>query len=411
MLTPLPLGLGLRYVRARQHQYFVSFISWVSLAGVCLGVAALIAVLSVMNGFESELRTRLLSLTAHATVAGPAEDAALAALAARARAMPGVVTARPYAEVQGLLSNGPLLAGSALRGIRAADYDRESVLRRSMREGGLDALVPGSRRVVLGRVLAAELQARPGDTVNLLLLRTGAAGELAPRIGAFEVAGVFEVGLADHDSAMAFAAIDDVVALGGGQTPAGVQLYFDQPFAAPRLAPAVARALGAAKFSDWTTEHAAYFRAIRIEKTMMAVLLLLIVSVAAFNIIASLMMVVNEKRNDIAILRTLGLSRGGIVWTFLTQGTVIGWVGTAAGVALGVVLAVNAGDIAATLEGWFGFELFDPSVYYITRVPSELHGVDVALTAGAAFLLTLAATLYPARQAAATEPAEALRYE
>lgn len=411
MLTPLPLGLGLRYVRARQHQYFVSFISWVSLAGVTLGVAALIAILSVMNGFEGELRTRLLSLTAHATVQGPAEPGALSVLAARAQAVPGVVTARPYVEVQGLLSNGSLLAGSALRGIRPADYGADSALGQAMREGGLDSLVPGSRGIVLGRVLAAELQVSRGDTVTLLLLRTGEAGELAPRIGAFVVTGIFEVGLADHDSAMAFATIEDVVALAGATAPAGVQLYFADPFSAARLGPSVAAALGAARSSDWTVEHAAYFRAIRIEKTMMAVILLLIVSVAAFNIVASLVMVVNEKRNDIAILRTLGLSRGGVVWTFLTQGTVIGWSGTAAGVLLGVVLALRAGDIAAVLERWFGFQVFDPDVYYITRIPSELHAVDVALVAGAALLLTLAATVYPARQAAATEPAEALRYE
>src|SRR5262245_50854720 len=294
MLTPLPLGLGLRYVRARQHQFFVSFISWVSLGGVCLGVAALIAILSVMNGFEGELRTRLLSLTAHATVAGPADDAALTALAAGARAVPGVVAARPYVEVQGLLSNGPLLSGTVLRGIRPADYGADSMLRRSLREGGLDGLLPGGQRIVLGRVLARQLAVVPGDHVNLLLLRTGEAGELAPRIAAFEVAGIFEVGLADHDSAMAFAAIDDVVAFAGDAVPAGVQLYFADPFEAPRLAPAVARSLGGAKASDWTTEHAAYFRAIRIEKTAVAVILLLIVSVAAFNIVASLVMVVNE---------------------------------------------------------------------------------------------------------------------
>lgn len=411
MLTPLPLGLGLRYVRARQHQFFVSFISWVSLLGVCLGVAALIAILSVMNGFETETRTRLLSLTAHATVAARAEESSLVALAGRARSAPGVVAARPYVEIQGLLSNGSLLAGSVLRGIRPADYGAETALRRGMREGRLDALVPGSRRIVLGRVLAAQLRAETGDTVNFLLLRTGDAGELAPRIAAFEVAGIFEVGLADHDSAMAFATIEDVVALAGAAAPAGVQLYFADPFAAPRLTPGIASALGVAKHSDWSTEHAAFFRAIRIEKTMMAVLLLLIVSVAAFNIVASLVMVVNEKRNDIAILRTLGLSRAGIVATFLTQGTVIGWGGTAAGVALGVLLALNAAGVVAAVERLFGFRMFDPDVYYITEMPSELHGVDVALIAGAAFLLTLAATIYPARRAAATEPAEALRYE
>jgi lipoprotein-releasing system permease protein len=190
-----------------------------------------------------------------------------------------------------------------------------------------------------------------------------------------------------------------------------VRLFFADPFDAPRLGAAVAARLGAASVSDWTTEHAAYFRAIRLEKTMMTVILLLIVSVAAFNIIASLVMVVAGKRNDIAILRTMGLSRGSVVWTFIVQGTVIGWIGTLAGVGLGIVLALNAGDITPALERWFGFEIFDPEVYYITRIPSELRTMDVLLVAATALALTLLATIYPARRAAATEPAEALRYE
>ena len=411
MLTPLPLGLGLRYVRSRQHQFFVSFISWVSLLGVCLGVAALITILSVMNGFEAELRNRLLALSAHATLPAPAEVGQLVALGARARAEPGVVKALPFIEVQGLASASPQLAPVALRGIEAADYGAKDPLRAAIRDGSLDALIAGSHRIALGRALAAELQVGVGDTISVLLPRAGADGGLEPRIGAFEVGAIFEIGLADHDALMGFAALADVAELAGASAPAGVQLFFADPFDAPRLAPAVASSLGTGAARDWTIEHAAYFRAIRIEKTMMTVILLLIVSVAAFNIVASLVMVVAEKRSDIAILRTMGLSRAAVVGTFIVQGTVIGWLGTGAGVALGVVLALYAGDITPVLERLFGFQVFDASVYYITRIPSELRAADVMLVAGAALALTLAATIYPARRAAATEPAEALRYE
>ena len=411
MLTPLPLGLGLRYVRARQHQYFVSFISWVSLAGICLGVAALIAILSVMNGFEGELRSRLLSLSAHATLPAPADPAALRDLAARARGQPGVDRVEPFVEVQGLLSHGATLAGTVLRGIDARDQAEGGALEGAMVEGRVTDLVAGSLRVALGRALAFQLQAGQGDDVGLLLLRAGADGALDPKIGAFTVSGSFEVGLADHDVTLAFASLEDVAALAGPAASAGVRVFYADPFDAPRRTPLLAAALGTATGTDWTVEHAAYFRAIRLEKTMMTVILLLIVAVAAFNVVASLVMVVSEKRNDIAILRTLGLSRGGVIATFIVQGTIIGWVGALAGIGLGILLALNAGDIVHVLEQWFGFELFDPAVYYISRIPSELRSSDVALVSVTAFALTLLATIYPARRAAATEPADALRYE
>ncbi len=411
MLTPLPLGLGLRYVRARQHQYFVSFISWVSLAGVCLGVAALITILAVMNGFEGELRARLLALAAHATVPAAATPSELEALAARARRAPGVARAEPFVEVQGLLTHGALLAGAAIRGIDPADHGPASALAAGMRQGSLASLAPDSRRIALGRALALQLGAAVGDAVTLLLLSTGADGELLPRIAAFEVAGLFEMGLADHDAGLAFTSLADLAGFAGAAAPAGLHLWFDDPFDAPRLAPAAAAALGTGPARDWTVEHAAYFRAIRLEKTMMTIILLLIVSVAAFNIVSSLVMVVTDKRNDIAILRTLGFSRGGVVGAFVVQGTVIGWVGALAGVLLGVLLAQNVDVVAAALERAFRFEIFDRDVYYITRIPSELRIADVLLVSVSAMALTLLATIYPARRAAATEPAEALRYE
>jgi lipoprotein-releasing system permease protein len=364
-----------------------------------------------MNGFEGELRTRLLALAAHATLPAPADPAALRSLAARARAEAGVAHAEPFVEVQGLLSKGPTLAGVALRGIDPADHGPGSPLAAAMRSGTVSDLAPGSGHVALGRALAFQVQAAPGDHVGLLLLRSGADGGLAPRIGGFDVSGEFEIGLADHDATLAFASLEDVASLAGPSASAGVRVFYSDPFDAPRRTPALAAALGTGAGSDWTVEHAAYFRAIRLEKTMMTVILLLIVSVAAFNIIASLVMVVSEKRNDIAILRTMGFSRGGVVATFIVQGTMIGWIGTLAGMGLGVLLAMNAGGIASALERWFGFTIFDPAVYYISRIPSELRGADVALVSIAAFALTLLATIYPARRAAATEPAEALRYE
>ena len=411
MLTPLPLGIGLRYVRARQHQYFVSFISWVSLAGICLGVAALIAILSVMNGFEGELRTRLLALAAHATLPAPADPASLRDLAERTRSEPGVASAEPFVEVQGLVSHGATLAGVVLRGIDWREQGDGGALARAMVEGRVSDLRPGSRRLALGRALAFQVQAAAGDAVNILLLRAGDGGALAPKIGAFTVSGSFEIGLADHDVTLAFASLEDVAALAGPSASAGVRIFYADPFEAPQRTPLLAAKLGTAAGTDWTVEHAAYFRAIRLEKTMMTIILLLIVAVAAFNVVASLVMVVAEKRNDIAILRTLGLSRRGVVATFVVQGTVIGWAGAVAGIGLGILLAVNAGSIVHALELAFGFELFDPAVYYISRIPSELRGADVALVSVAAFALTLLATIYPARRAAATEPAEALRYE
>lgn len=409
--TPLPLRIGLRYARARRHQFLVSFISWVSLGGVCLGVAALITILSVMNGFEGELRGRLLALTAHATLPAPADPARLDELAGRARAQPGVVAAQPFVEVQGLAAAGAELAGFTLRGVGRADGDTDRALAAAMQDGTLAALVPGSRRIVLGRALAVQLGVVAGDPLTVLLPRTSANGDLEPRIGSFTVAGTFEIGLADHDAVLAIAAFADVAELAGVAAPAGVRLFYADPFDAPVRTGGIAAALGVSGASDWTREHAAYFRAIRLEKTMMTVILLLIVAVAAFNIVASLVMLVNEKSGDIAILRTLGLSRAGVVGTFLVQGTVIGWAGVAAGVVLGVTLARHAGAVAGGLEHLFGFTIFAADVFYLTTIPSELRVADVVLVAASALAVTLLATLYPARRAAATAPAEALRYE
>jgi lipoprotein-releasing system permease protein len=280
--------------------------------------------------------------------------------------------------------------------------------------GRLDDLVPGERRIILGRVVAWQLGADLGDEITVMvpgreLIRSGGR----PRLQTFTVAGVFEVGLQEHDGGIALVALEDAAALGGGAVrPGGLRLRFEEVMRAPSLAADVAAAVGeGVVVRDWTQEHAAYFRAIRIEKTMMSLILMLVVAVAAFNIVAALVMVVNEKRSDIAILRTLGLPRRGVVGVFFTQGLVIGAIGTVLGVVFGLLVAGNVGAIVPVLERIFGFHVMDPTVYYITEIPSEVRAGQVATIGGAAFLLTVLATIYPALRGAATEPAEALRYE
>lgn len=414
MSLPLPLFIGLRYVRARSSQFFVSFISWVSMLGICLGVAALITILSVMNGFEDELRTRLLSLAAHAKLSGnPTALAQWPLLVERARAVKGVSGAAPYVELHGLLAHEPELQPALIRGIDPVAEASVSTVGQSMVAGKLSSLQPGSRYIVLGRVLAYQLGLSIGDSVTLMVPVASAEGELTPRIQRFVVSGVFEVGLQDHDSVLALVSLADALALQGrASAPTGVRLRFDDVFAAPQLAREAAGALGGGfTVSDWTRENASYFRAIRIEKTMMTLILLLIVAVAAFNIVAALVMVVTDKRTDIAILRTLGLKPGAVVGVFITQGVVIGWLGAVLGIVCGVLLALNVGTIAPWLEHTFGFQIMDSDVYYITQIPSDLQVDDVAIIGTVAFALTVLATLYPAGRAARTEPAEALRYE
>jgi lipoprotein-releasing system permease protein len=413
---PLPLStfIGLRYVRARSGQFFVSFISWVSMLGICLGVATLIVILSVMNGFENELRGRLLSLASHATLTGSAEALAdWRTLASKAVSVPGVVGAAPYVEQQVLVANDAELSAAVLRGIDPVAERGVSDIGRSMKVGSLEDLVPGSDHIVLGRVLAYQLAVSVGDPVTVLVPASTESGEIQPRIREFRVSGIFEVGITDHDSVLALAHLQDAAAMTPqGQGITGLRLKFDDIFAAPVLSPRVAQALGGGlRSSDWTVENASYFRAIRIEKTMMAIILLLVVTVAAFNIVAALVMVVTGKRTDIAILRTLGLAPRSVVNVFLTHGVVIGWLGVVLGVVVGLSVAFNVGPILGVLDRVFGFQLWDADVYYITQTPSDVQAPDVVLIAVLAFALTLLATVYPSLRAARTPPAEALRYE
>ena len=416
MIRPLELYVGLRYVRSREAGLFVSFITWVSLAGVALGVCALVTILSVMNGFEGELRGRLLSLSSHATLT--AADPAAAppdwrAATARIERTPGVVGVAPYVEQQALLTFDGEMSGAVLRGVDPALEPRVSAIGRTMVDGEFESLAPGTDRIVLGRVLAFQLGAGLGDAVTVMIPQgEGADGELVPRIRTYTVSGIFEVGLQDHDSVLALTHLADAQALVGGDGPQGLRLKFDDVFRAPEAAAALASGAGAnLRSRDWTQENATYFRAIRIEKTMMTLILLLVVAVAAFNIVATLVMVVRAKRTDIAILRTLGLEPRGVVGIFLSQGILIGWAGTLLGVISGLLLAANVESIVPWLERTFGFQILDADVYYITRIPSVIEAPDVAMVAGTAFLLTLLSTIYPALRAARTQPAEALRYE
>ena len=417
MFYPLPAYVGLRYVRARTHKFFVSFITWVSLTGVCVGVAALIVILSVMNGFEDELRERLLALSSDARViaTSAARQPTAAEWNAARRAVasvPGVAGVAPYLEAQALAVSSPDMLPVTLRGIDPRVEASVTQVARAVKEGSLAQLTPGSDRAIAGAEVAQELALTPGDTMTLLIPTLLPDGTPAPKLRRLTVTGVFEAGLEENDDTLVFANIDDVRALGAAASGEGLHVRLDDPLAAPRLAARIRAVLPAGfQVIDWTADNADYFRAIRIEKTMMSLILLLIVAVAAFNIVAMLVMVVNDKRTDIAILRTFGASPARVMGVFITQGLVIGWVGVALGIALGVVLALNVQTIVPALESTFHFHILNPDVYYNTEIPSDLHWSNVAAIALAALVLTTVATIYPALRAAGTPPADALRYE
>ncbi|HKU15831.1 MAG TPA: lipoprotein-releasing ABC transporter permease subunit [Steroidobacteraceae bacterium] len=417
----MPVYVGLRYVVSRSRGFFVSFISWISMLGICVGVAALITIISVMNGLEGELRTRLLSLASHATLAGPAERMRdWQALAERIRREPGVEGVAPYLDLQGMLGRGEDMRAALVRGIEPQVEPQVSEIGTHMNVGSLDDLRPGARHIVLGAGLAYALDARVGDEITVLVPVSGAGGEGAiagidvqPRIQTFTVSGIFEVGAEQHDNVLAFVDLQDAAAIAGtGGAPGGLRLKFADIFAAPTRVKQIAAALGGdLATSDWSIENASFFRAIGIEKTMMTLILMLIVAVAAFNIVAALVMVVNEKRTDIAILRTVGITPRAILGVFMTQGVIIGWFGALLGLGLGLALALNVDTIAPFIERVTGSRIFDPNVFVISQVPSEVHWPQVIGITVTALVLTVLATIYPALRGAATEPAEALRYE
>ena len=417
MFYPLSIFVGLRYVRARSHTFFVSFITWASLSGVCVGVAALIVILSVMNGFEGELRVRLLSLGAQARIvpgAGTGPSPADWQNAERiVRNASGVKGVAPYAEIQALAVRTPEMLPVVLRGVDPQAEPSVTELGSSTTQGHLVDLKPGSDNVIVGEVIAEHLGLARGDELTLLIPTVSADGMPSPKLREFKVAGIFEVGLQEYDATHVFANIDDVRALAStGESGEGLRVNFGDALAAPALASRL-RELLPRRFEviDWTQDNANYFRAIRIEKTMMSLILLLIVAVAAFNIIAMLVMVVTDKRTDIAILRTMGASPREVMGVFSTQGLVIGWLGVGLGVALGLLLAFNVEAIVPFLERTFGFQILDANIYESTLIPSVVKWSNVVVIGVAALLLTTLATVYPAIRAARTAPAEALRYE
>ncbi len=413
MVNPVELFIGLRYLRAKRRTRFVSFITLISLLGIALGTAALIVILSVMNGFEGELRSRLLSMSAHGTVTGAGGTTAdWADLAASIEADPGVIAAAPLVQLEGMLRAGGDLQAVLINGVDPAAEARLAEGMLNLVEGSLDTLVPGGRFIILGRLLAYDIRARVGDGVTLLVPRPVGDGTMEPVLERFTVSGIFEAGIQDHDARLALVHYADAAGiLGLGDRVSAVRFRAGDVMQAPAVAARLGEQLADVETSDWTVENASYFRAIRLEKMMMSLILSLIIGVAAFNIVASLVMVVTDKTNDIAVLRTLGMSPGGVVRVFFVQGAMIGWAGVAFGVLLGVVLAIYVPVIAPVLERLFGFQIMPGDVYYVTRIPSILDWGHVAVISAAAFVLTSFATLYPARRAAHINPAQALRYE
>jgi len=414
MIDPVELFLGLRYLRAKRRTRFVSFITGISLAGIALGVAALIVILSVMNGFEGELRDRLVSMSAHGQLTG--RDGRVAdwrALRDEIVAEPGVAAAAPYIEMEGMIRSGRTLNAVFVSGIVPELEASVSGTTINFIEGSLGVLEPGARSIVLGRLLALDLGIRLGDGVVLLIPRATRDGMLEPVLERYVVRGVFEAGLQDHDAMLALVHADDAARmLSLGDTVSAVRFRADEVMAAPAIAVSLQDRLGSSfSASDWTIENASYFRAIRIEKMMMSLLLSLIIGVAAFNIVASLVMVVTDKTGAIAILRTLGMGPNGVVRVFFIQGAIIGWLGVLLGVISGIVLAINVPTIVPFLEQLFGFQIMPGDVYYVSDIPSNIELFDVSVIAIAAFVLTSLATLYPARRAALVNPSMALRYE
>jgi lipoprotein-releasing system permease protein len=409
------LLVGLRYTRAKRRNHFISFISIASMLGIAVGVWALIVVLSVMNGFQKEVRARILGVVAHVQITGPENRLAdWRTVAREASQNPAVVAAAPFVNAQGMLMYGGAVKGVVVRGIVPELEQKVAEIGLRMVAGRLDALVPGEFGIVLGTELARALGARVGDKVTLIApqgLVTPAG--ILPRLKQFTVEGVFEVGMFEYDSTLALVHMADAQKLYSmGDTASGVRLKLGDLFQSREVTRDLfTRLKGDLYISDWTRSHANYFRAVQIEKTMMFIILFLIVLVAAFNSVSTLVMAVTDKQADIAILRTLGASPGGIMKIFIVQGAVIGLLGTFLGVATGIPTALNIDVIVPFLERLFSIRFLSSEVYYITELPSDLQGGDVIAILLVSLFLSLVATLYPSWRAARVNPAEALRYE
>ncbi len=415
MFKPLELYIGLRYTRAKRRNHFISFISLISMVGMALGVTALITVLSVMNGFEKELRERILGMTAHATVVEygqPLEN--WQGVAQVVQRHPQILGSAPFVRAEAMVTHEGNVHGVIIQGVLPDQEPKVSVVGERMKVGRLDSLRPGKYNIILGSGLARTLRVNIGDKVTVVAPQPNVtpAGVL-PRLKRFTLSGIFEIGMHEYDMALALVHMEDAARLfRTGQGVSGLRLKIDEVFAAPRLSRELARILPSHYgVVDWTQYHANFFRALKTEKTVMFVILALIVAVAAFNIVSALVMVVTDKQADVAILRTLGLTPRSIMGIFIVQGIIIGFVGTLLGVVGGVWLASHVETIVPAIEKLFQTKFLSPEVYYISELPSDMRWRDVIHISLVAFGLCLLATLYPAWRASRTQPAEVLRYE
>ena len=414
MYNPFEAFIGLRYVRARRRNHFISFISLISMLGIAIGVLALITVLSVMNGFQKELTWRILSMASHATVI---RDNATVddwqTVAETLNGQEGIVGTAPYFRAEGMLVHEHRVHGTVLRGIVPGEEKTVSLVAEKMQTGEFSGLKAGEFGMIIGSEAARRLRVQPGDTITLVAPKAArASAGILPRLKRFTIIGTFAAGMHEFDSGLALIHLEDALLLFEQAGPSGLRLKTSDVMQAPRISREAMQAVpGHYEVIDWTRRHATFFRALKTEKRVMTVILALIIAVAAFNVIATLMMVVTDKQTDIAVLRTLGAGSGSIMKIFIIQGTVIGLAGIVLGVLGGVWLAENINAIITAVEEFLNVRFMSPDVYYISELPSDLRWQDVAVSAALAFLLAVAGTIYPAWRAARVQPAMVLRYE
>ena len=418
MYNPFEAFIGLRYVKARRRNHFISFISLISMLGIAIGILALITVLSVMNGFEKELTSRILGMASHATVVENDNSVSdWQTIAATLGRQDGIVGAAPYFRTEGMLVREKRVHGVVMRGILPEYEKKVSLIGEKMQSGQFTELKSGGFGMIIGSESARNLGVSVGDMITLIAPQAGgtSGGTIAgilPRLKRFTIVGIFEAGMREFDSGLALVHLNDALKLFKKDKPSGLRLKTSDVMQAPRLSREAMQAIpGRYGVIDWTQRHVNLFKALKTEKMVMFIILTLIIAVAAFNIISTLVMVVTDKQADIAVLRTLGASPNSIMKIFIIQGMVIGITGTTLGVIGGVWLAGNIDAIVSSAESLFQVKLMSPDVYYISELPSDLHWRDVTLTAVVAFLFTVLATIYPAWRAAQVQPAEALRHE